>query len=1660
MSGEERKVGFVVHAENQTQQTFDEIKRDGKDTAGSLEQSGRRMQKALTGVGDGGDQASKKLDGSTKSIISSIQRATAAAEAGEKGTAKYFEVIGRQRNIGGDVLEPYLAQLRKAEAAQAAASASMGNLGMSSKATAAAMRGVPAQLSDIFVSLQGGMPVMTVFTQQGLQLRDMFHGFVPAIKAVGTAALGMVNPFTVAAAAAAAFGLAYYQGSKESDAFVRAIALSGNAAGVTTNQLREYAREMSDVVGSQSKAAAGLTAFVEAGVRGRDELKRYSATAVEWEKLTGEAVDKTADKFASLQRDPLAGVLKLNQGTNFLTVSVYEQIKALDEQGRKADASKVAMDALDAAMRDRSKTIKENLGVIEAGWAAIKRVASGAWDAMLNVGRQATVADQLAEVRQKLATEQRRMDGANRASFGGSASTKAEAARIQAEVAALKAQETQLIATMQAEEKAAAAKAEGNRVMQAREDFDRKYQKALEGELSLKQKLDAARREAEGAGKSEADIKKVLAYVTEEHNKSLKKGEAAQKAYNRELAQQQALIGELSGLSSDFYQEWDKLSKAYSRGAMSLGQLEEKQAALLAKQPFMVKIAKDEADATKLRVKAYEDDQKAQEKLIEQREEAAKQAEGNLQKARDEEEAYALAADSGITLAEAVAKIALARAEDNYQKAASQGTDGRTLLALQREIEARRELLEVMGQRGVREANKKAADEAAKDWERTSKTISDTLADYIMAGGKDAAQYLKRLFATLILQPTVQTFVGGIMGQGGAAGAMTGGGIVDRLANSGGGLTNWSSWGTGGADWLWENGASAINNGWTELGGSMMDLGRTVGQVDTWLRDIPGFGGGIGSAAGYLGAFTSLANGKPGAALGQGIGTYLLPGIGTLIGGFLGGMLDGLDGSGDMHRGGTSAWSSAQGLRTSVSGLDNVDNQFLTGMGYVEYDKGTQDSVSGVAQAVGTALDGFARAFGDKAGYEVATAWADDWDGKGSSWGALRIARDGEELLNWDDGRSSKWAPREFGSNKEEGYQEYLAAVAKDTRQVLLDMDLPSWADQILESIGDSADMSALTAAMTQIGAIKTAFEGLGNTMAAFRGLSGEMQTALLGAAGSMDALVNNAASFYQGFYSEAERMEALRGQLSDALGDLQLTIDPTLGDDAKAQFRAAVQAAMDAGNAQLATSLLAMSGNFASAADYFEQAAEEQARAAESIRVKEEDLQIQLLRAQGNELAAVAIERRREIDALAQFGPAAQDIQRHIWSIIDATAQLQAGADAYFADVDRNAAEQGYVNDAQSALDKIFGSVNAGAQAAAQAQASAAQAAASSWRSAASSIQSSLDKLRADTTADMDPAARLSLTRAQLGAYTTAALGGDADAASKMASAADAFLQASDIGSISRVDYLRDRITAEAQLASVLQSSEAKASMQESIAAAANASVSELQELNANLTGFAGGLYELLSKGYQGADRGAAQTVAQSFAKMQADYDAYFNDLAGFGAVGNKYTDASFNGASFTKLGNNMAAFTGADGIVSYIRAGESLVEVAKRIPELRALWEKNYGIKLPAFAEGGYHAGGLRVVGERGWEIEATGPARIWNQQQIASAMRGGDNGSAQVVQALQTVSAQIARLEQRLAAIEDSNDQMATQQDNSTDGGNAQRAEIMNVKQLAQAIKEAMA
>jgi len=81
------------------------------------------------------------------------------------------------------------------------------------------------------------------------------------------------------------------------------------------------------------------------------------------------------------------------------------------------------------------------------------------------------------------------------------------------------------------------------------------------------------------------------------------------------------------------------------------------------------------------------------------------------------------------------------------------------------------------------------------------------------------------------------------------------------------------------------------------------------------------------------------------------------------------------------------------------------------------------------------------------------------------------------------------------------------------------------------------------------------------------------------------------------------------------------------------------------------------------------------------------------------------------------------------------------------------------------------------------------------------------------------------------------------------------------------------------------------------------------------------------------------------------------------------------------------------------------------------------------PGFESGGYHKGGLRIVGEKGKELEATGPAMYWTAQQTreiiggAGQPAGARTGSAADMRHTLAVERQNALMERLLGTLEDS-------------------------------------
>ncbi|STB30335.1 phage tail length tape measure family protein [Citrobacter koseri] len=280
--------------------------------------------------------------------------------------------------------------------------AQLGKTGMSAKQTAFAMRMIPAQMTDIVVGLSTGQSPFMVLMQQGGQLKDMFGGIGPAIKGVSSYVMGLINPFTLAAAAVGVLGVAYCKGTQEQDAFNKSLILTGNQVGKTSGQLADIAARAGVAANSTTgKAASALNLLVESGKVAGDSLERVTTAVVKTSEATGITTDKLVDDFNKIAADPVAAITKLNDQYHFLTLATYNQIKALQDEGNQQEATRVATDAYATTMQQRAADIQDNLGYLEKAWNGLTGAAKGAWDAMLGVGREQSLEQRLADATKK-----------------------------------------------------------------------------------------------------------------------------------------------------------------------------------------------------------------------------------------------------------------------------------------------------------------------------------------------------------------------------------------------------------------------------------------------------------------------------------------------------------------------------------------------------------------------------------------------------------------------------------------------------------------------------------------------------------------------------------------------------------------------------------------------------------------------------------------------------------------------------------------------------------------------------------------------------------------------------------------------------------------------------------------------------------------------------------------------------------------------------------------------------------------------------------------------------------------------------------------------------------------------------------------------------------
>lgn len=1038
---------------------------------------------------------------------------------------------------------------------------------LSAKQYAAAMRGVPAQITDIAVSLQGGQRPLTVFLQQGGQLKDMFGGVVPAARALSSTFLGMINPVTVLGAGVTALGVAWYQGSRELDGLNQHLIMTGNSIGLTTNQVSEMAMELDRLPGiTRSGAAEALTQITRTGKIAGEQLALVSEVALQANRLLGKEVSATVEEFAKLAEDPVKSVMELNKQYNFLTLSVYDQIRALEEQGRTQDAATLATETMASVTLERLSEVESSQGYLQKGWGIVTTTAKEAWDAMLGIGRVKTgseIADaaqqsidtalrtleslRLSEVTTYAEIERSALSGANKAAAKDAlaiiqqAEQKLEDLRREQAGADFTAS-AQSFASKQVEEEHARREAleklleDGRTRQQIYADEVAAEKKRWE---SISAELEVGSAQYQAAENAHLQIIKNI----DEKFKERAKGRSGASAYQTEMARLQARAAEEQNLASALAQsgsQFERLNE-FERRASQLRNLAATETKASTKAEYERLATLNEQVGAQVRAnKATEDAIKERNRYLDGLEKSVKQTKEEALRISDQAKTVGLSRT-------AIEELTTARLREKAAQLQGIAGSEAELELLNQQIAARAELVKAISQHEVAQATYEAQQESIQEWEKTVDQYGDVFrqgfADMLNNGKDGWKSFTTSLVTTfktsvadqiykMFAQPFVARValgVGGVLGGGAAVAAQgAGGGFnvlgglsgVNSLANAfSGGVVNSLSSAIGGLGNAF--GSSALTSFASGMAGTLAST-SAAGISAIGSTAAASLGTTVGTGA--LGA-TAYSSGMSAAALGAKFAAVApwLAGAGALVS--IGSMLHNAF-KGETRVGGGFWQDSATGQTHFGGGPSGGygGQKMLSTMDQVL--AGFSDSVTGLFDA----LDVSAELIRTTASFES----SDKGRGGTSSGGTLLV--DGQTLhfgsVNQDGGVVKGAGYGGTSGSAEEMFEAMTKDMAYSTLeawQLVADKMPPMLSDMLrgvdVRSLGVE-QAEALAAQMHQVvGSVNALSMALNQLpMSNLKELAFEAKAGLNELFGGVDQAVAGLGMYYQEFYTEAER--------------------------------------------------------------------------------------------------------------------------------------------------------------------------------------------------------------------------------------------------------------------------------------------------------------------------------------------------------------------------------------------------------------------------------------------------------------------------------------------------------------------------------------------------------
>lgn len=1189
-------------------------------------QAGQAGGDGLKKIGEGGEAAAKRLEASTRNTIASIQRQTAAIEAGGKGARAYQESIANLRGIDVNTLKPFLDQLDLAKLkAEQAAKATTGlggsfgkitdiaakfgvlSLAIGSAATALGLFRLASKIKDV-IDLADGLNKLSQKSGVAVEALSALR-YASQLADVGSETLATgLKKLNVNISAAAA-------GSKQQVAVFEGLGVSikdaaGNALSAD-KVLSQIATRFSEAADGADKTAVAVALFGKAGAElipllnlGAAGLKAQADEATKLGLVLSGDFAKKAEEFNdNLRRISLSGQKVAITFAGDLVEGLGETVKAMSKaaiEGGKLHAVMVGLQTLfsGSAQFQNDKSLveqSEKKFALEAGLQKLKAAGytSDTLAIKSNLKQQAELDAQikstllqrriLAEPAGPIVNGRRVSTFKDPRSFGVGPETLTQQERgsVQAGARALKEKEAATTSAARA--------------------YDT-INKAIQERLALAdQELSV--------GRALTDFEK-FEIKTLTDLSVIKKDISAEERKAIDLALEKLKIADLA-LQIDKSEIANAKEKALAR-----------QSFRNTDNDSVAKFFQAEREAQNANIKALKDGNKTL-------------AEQTALLGLDEQQL--------IQHELALGRDTLAKKESEAADLQARGVGAERLADLRVEIELLQErqaltsakgfkLIEVANINKARDAYKKLFDDFDKAgeavWEQFVKTGELSFESIWKVAEKELINQLYTAFA----KPLVIDFIAnltGIRGSGGGAGLSGGSGGLGKLFDLFGGG---SGAGSGIASSLGDFGAQLIGGPLDGLGQSIINSSDALGG----FTDI------LGDSIGYISGVNDLFNGRPGKGIGSIIGAFFGGPIGAFIGGELFKNLLGGAFVSSAPTGESSISVNAQGQTTLNGGTRNPASA-----GSDAAVAGLRDTYLKSAKALGikpVSTEFFFAGNTGAQGQSPNFALSGGVVGKGGfAIGETKVTDEALKL-----------------------------AASRAVFATLKNSDLPKF----LVGIFDGID--AATASQALIDDTLKAAEGfktlhdqlLALPFKNLQDLSFGATKALLEASGGLEKFQNNLGTYFDKFFTETEKTSISTAKVSKVFEDLGLVM-PKLDENARATFRGIVEGldpTTEAG-AKATAALLDVSGAFDTLATTADRAAKAQTDQALATALRRNDLQDRLAVLTGQST-------QQEIDLKKQLtgttDEVAQSLIRQIFAQEAANAAAQDAAQIAQANADK----------------------------------------------------------------------------------------------------------------------------------------------------------------------------------------------------------------------------------------------------------------------------------------------------------------------------------------------------------------------------------------------------